>query len=459
MRVKLAALVFTVAAATSACSGDSDRRLSNGPNLVLISIDTLRADRLSLYGHHRPTTPFLEQFASSAVVFDTFHYSGGGTLPSHMSMLTGLHPVTHQITPHTGRMLEPERVTLAEALRSLGFRTAAFVDGGWMGGQFGFTQGFDVYDDKGGKLAAILPKARRWLDRHHGDRFFLFLHTYDVHSEKNLLPYECPDDLHLRFTPPGRLEFDGCRGGRCASELLIWINEEVRAGRKSVEGVLSKTEIELMQDLYDGCIAYVDREIETLVRHLADLEVLENTVVVITSDHGEEFADHGMVLHEQTGYQELARLPLVIRFPDAAHAGLRVPHLAAMVDLMPTLLEILDIPIPDQVQGRSVLGSVTGGQSVRDDLHMYSSIRSGYWNFHSDRRELYNLQDDPLEQINLYDRRPAVTEELERRVRSLLREDHRRFEAFKNLTETTAGRVILDEAQIRELRSLGYVVE
>jgi arylsulfatase A-like enzyme len=166
-----------------------------------------------------------------------------------------------------------------------------------------------------------------------------------------------------------------------------------------------------------------------------------------------------MVLHEQTGYQELARLPLVIRFPDAAHAGLRVPHLAAMVDLMPTLLEILDIPIPDQVQGRSVLGSVTGGQSVRDDLHMYSSIRSGYWNFHSDRRELYNLQDDPLEQINLYDRRPAVVEELERRVRSLLREDHRRFEAFKNVTETTAGRVILDEAQIRELRSLGYVVE
>jgi len=459
MRVKLAALVFTVAAATSACSGGSDRRLSNGPNLVLISIDTLRADHLSLYGHRRPTTPFLERLASSAVVFDAFHYSGGGTLPSHMSMLTGLHPVTHQINPHTGRVLESERITLAESLGIQGFHTAAFVDGGWMGGQFGFTQGFDVYDDKGGRLAAILPKARRWLDRHHIDRFFLFLHTYDVHSEKNHLPYECPDDLHLRFTPTGHVEFDGCRDDRCASELLIWINQEVRAGRKSVEDVLSTAEIDLMRDLYDGCISYVDRELEQFVEHLAKLGVLENTLLVITSDHGEEFADHGLVIHEQTGYQELARLPLVIRFPDAAHAGLRVPHLAAMVDLMPTLLEFLDIPIPDQVQGRSVLGSVTGGRAVRDDLHMYASIRSGNWNYHSDRRELYNLDEDPLEQVNLYGRQPGMVEELERRVRSLLREDHRRFEAFKNETGTAAGRVVLDEAQIRELRSLGYVVE
>lgn len=327
-----------------------------------------------------------------------------------------------------------------------------------MGGQFGFTQGFDVYDDQGGRLAAILPKARRWLDRHHHDRFFLFLHTYDVHSQKNRLPYECPDDLHLRFAPSARLEFDGCRGGRCASELLIWINEGVRAGRGLVEDVLSDNEVELMRDLYDGCVAYVDRELETLVAHLAELGVLDNTVLVITSDHGEEFADHGMVLHDQTGYQEVARLPLVIRFPDAAHAGLRVPHLAAMVDLMPTLLDILGVPILDQVQGRSMLGMVTENKTARDDLHMYASIRSGSWNYHSDRRELYNLQDDPLEQDNLYDRRPAVVEELERRVRSLLREDRRRYEAFKSLVATAAGEVVLDEAKIRELRSLGYVI-
>jgi len=102
-------LALTLVAA--ACGGEPGRPFSDGPNIVLVSVDTLRADRLSLYGHQRPTTPFLERLASSAVVFNAFHYNGGGTLPSHMTMLTGLHPATHQISPHTGRILEPERVT------------------------------------------------------------------------------------------------------------------------------------------------------------------------------------------------------------------------------------------------------------------------------------------------------------------------------------------------------------
>ena len=146
------ALLILAGMLSVACNGETSRpdapvtpAAADRPNLLLVSIDTLRADRLSAYGYSRPTSPELDRFATEAVLFERFYYNGGGTLPSHMSLFTSLSPVTHGIGPESPKTLEPERQTLAESLSSSGYSTAGFTDGGWMAGKFGFTQGFDRY--------------------------------------------------------------------------------------------------------------------------------------------------------------------------------------------------------------------------------------------------------------------------------------------------------------------------
>ena len=152
-------------------------------NVILISIDTLRADHLGAYGYGRDTSPHLDAFARESVLFEDFVHSGGGTVASHLTMLTSLYPANHGIRGlGDDRVLDPDRVTLAEQLRAANFETAGFTDAGWMKGRFGFAQGFERFDDEGGHLPTILPKVRRWLDENANRRFFLFLHTYDVHS-------------------------------------------------------------------------------------------------------------------------------------------------------------------------------------------------------------------------------------------------------------------------------------
>jgi hypothetical protein len=177
--------------------------------IILISIDTLRADKLGSYGNSRDTSPTLDRLAGEGVLFESFFYSGGGTLPSHVSMFTSLNPGVHGIENEAGRALEGHRVTLAEQLHDAGYATAGFTDSGWMLGYLGLDQGFEIFDDSGGRLAHILPKALRFIDAKRAEPFFLFIHTYDVHSEWNALPYECPGDYAFTYTGGRPLERRG----------------------------------------------------------------------------------------------------------------------------------------------------------------------------------------------------------------------------------------------------------
>jgi arylsulfatase A-like enzyme len=428
-----------------------------GANLVLISIDTLRADRLSLYGYERPTSPNLELLATDSVVFDDFVYSGGGTLPSHMSMMTSLYPGTHGIHPGHKKVLESARMTLAEYLKQDGAATAAFTDGGWIRGKFGFHQGFDIYDDEGGRFEKILPKAFEWLEEHASQRFFLFLHTYDVHSEHiTKRPYSCPGGYEMIYAQELDGEFEGCRDERCATKLLVWINEQVRQG-KTIDELLTPTEVETISTLYDGCINYVDEQIAEVVELLKSLDVYDSTMIIVTSDHGEEFGEHGMFLHDQGGYEEYARLPLLIKLPHSAFAGTRVPHMATTVDILPTVLDVLVLDHDGSIQGSSLLPTFTENRPVREDSHMYSVLRTDRWKYFMPEKALFDRIADPLEQTSVTDQNPDVVSRLEKRIRELTRKDQENKESFMSGNISEDGTVELTEEEISNLKALGYL--
>lgn len=429
--------------------------LFTNANLVLISIDTLRADHLSVYGYHRPTSPRLEDFARQGLVFDRFYHSGGGTLDSHVSMMTSLRPLTHGITPASGRSLEQERVTLAETLKAAGYSTAAFVDDGYLVKKYGLWQGFDVYDDRGGRFEVILPLAQQWLEAHRRERFFLFLHTYDVHSAFTRLPYECPGDYPQLYARGLAGAFDGCRDGRCASELLAWVNAEVTAGRKRVTDVFNREELDYMAALYDGCINYVDARLADLFGLLRSLEAFENTVIVVTSDHGEEFGEHGMLIHDNNSYEEMAHIPLLIRLPGGQLAGHRVRHLAAMVDLMPTLLDLLGAATPEQAQGLSLLPTMWQNRPVQQRINIYNNLLAGRWKMIADKRQFFDLVVDPLERTNLHDPASLHQQALASATRTLVRGDQAAQAVFARTVEPTAAQ--LSEEERAKLRALGYL--
>ena len=451
-------LLASLALLAAASIGNSGRRSRppGAPNVVLVSIDTLRADRLSVYGYRRPTSPFLERLAREGILFERFYYNGGGTLPSHLTMMTSLHPATHGIGPRTPRRLEEERITMAEAFRQAGYATAAFVGGGWLSARFGFDQGFDLFDESGHGFAENLPKALDWLALHRDRSFFLFLHTYDVHSAWNRLPYDCPGDSELRFVDTAPEGFTGCRGEECASRFLSGVNERLRSGESSLAAELSAREVGFVSDLYDGCVRYADEQIERLYGELAAQGLLDRTLLVVTSDHGEEFGEHGFFLHDQGGYEELARIPLLMRLPDGRAGGRRVEGLAAMADVLPTLLELAGLPALAQAQGRSLVPAIPRLATRRAALHMYSVLRTDRYKYFSDERLLFDLAADPVERENLWASDSDLVRRFEREVRGLIRVDSEASRRFR-LRAAPGDAPELSPEMERKLRSLGYL--
>ncbi len=425
-------------------------------NLVLISVDALRADRLSAYGYARPTSPFLESLLPEAVRFDRFYYQGGGTLPSHLSLLTSLTPVTHGIGPHAPGRLPEERTTLAEHLRAHGYRTAAWVGGGWFSSRFGFDQGFERFTEDRAGFLNIVPEALGWIKSlETGTPFFLLLHAFDVHSAPAGLPYDCAGDAERSFAPTIPPGFEPCIEGRCASELLASWNAQARARGQTVRDLLPPEWLQFFSDLYDGCVLHVDRTLETLVAGLQQQGLWPQTVLVVLSDHGEEFGEHGFLLHDQGGYEELARIPWILRVPDRRFGGRRVLSLASMIDVAPTLLDLLKLPPLPEAQGVSQLEAIQRKNSARTEVHMYSVLVTERWKYFSDERQLFDLSSDSKETHNLYNERPEVVAELEHRVRRLIAQDEAYARRIAQAQATLP--VTLDDEATARLRALGYL--
>lgn len=298
------------------------------PNLILVSVDTLRADHLGAYGYSRDTSPFLDELARSGVVFERAFAQVPGTLPSHMSMFTGLYPAQHDVYPPDA-VLSSAIPTLPELLRAHGYRTGGFTEGGYVSGFYGFSRGFDSFDDavvRGSRLLErTMEEGLGFLDRVGPDEpFFLFLHTYAVHD-----PYAPPEEYRPLFwsaEPPEVFEPTGPN--------LVAVNRGLRS--------VSAEQVRYFEALYDAGIRYADDQLRRLWKRVRERGLAERTILVITSDHGEEFLEHGHLVHEQN-YVETTHVPLIVVGPGLT-PGTRVEAPVESIDLAPTLLDLAGAP-------------------------------------------------------------------------------------------------------------------
>jgi len=439
-------------------------------NLLLISLDTLRADRLGCYGHENSTSPNMDRLAEKGVLFERAYSQAPATLISHSTMFTGLNPGAHDAQVMTRNPLPQSARTITEILGMNGYRTAGFTGGAQIGADFGFDQGFEVYDDAGGGLKNIWPRARGWLDENSGEKFFLFLHSYDIHH-----PYDPPPPFNTIFFP----DYDGPLGG----SISLGVINEINSGRRQV----TRTDVRYISAVYDGGIRYADTFIGDIVRYLDDHGLLEKTIIVLTSDHGEEFDEHGMVgTHAHTVYDELVHVPLIIRIPGVPPH--REDRAVGLVDLVPTLLDLVEIGYPpDHFQGVTFSTMIENSAECSEEprlliaekeyLHdqLYGrlkSVRRDDWKFiagtQSPRyrsiwrylggliyplgeKELYNLEADPGEQVNVI----ARNVELARSMEVLL---YRMIEwNGEYALEPDPIPTKFDPENVRRLRELGYV--
>ncbi len=338
----LAALAL--AAAACAPGGLARTELPPTRGVVLISLDTLRADHLGAYGYGRPTSPFFDALAERAALFERHFVQAPATLPSHMSIFTGLWPREHGVVP-PALVLSPAIPTLPEVLRRHGLRTAAFTEGGWMGEGFGFERGFETYGAHEYRDDTDVERTferglefLRSLDR--DERFFLFLHTYSIHD-----PYAPPERFRAQLAPRPLPAGAPAPTG----EALAAFNDGALE--------LPPGAVERYVDLYDASIRYVDSALERLLGEIARLGLTAETTLVITSDHGEEFLEHGRLVHTQV-YPECLHVPLVVVHP-RLRPGIRVPALTRAIDLAPTIFELAGVADAPPTSGRSLLPLLT----------------------------------------------------------------------------------------------------
>jgi arylsulfatase A-like enzyme/cytochrome c-type biogenesis protein CcmH/NrfG len=397
-------------------------------NVVLITIDTLRADHVGCYGYKQIKTPNIDELAAEGARFDRAFAVVPVTLPSHSSMLTGTYPMLSGMHDFSANKLSPLQPTMASALKQAGYQTGAVVAAAVLDSRFGLNQGFDFYYDHfdfnrldeanldemerpGNEVADVTLD---WLGKNAQKKFFLWMHLYDPH-----FPYNPPE--------PYRAEY---------------------AGR-----------------LYDGEIAFADAQVGRLVRFLKEKGVYQNTVIVLTGDHGEGLGEHGEKTHGFFIYNATMHVPLIIRLPGAA-GGQTVEDPVSLVDLMPTVLEAVGVEIPAQVQGKSLLARVRGGdgQAVEHERTVYgetflprihfnwSELRASentrYHFIDAPKPELYDVAKDPGETHNLLSEKKAVGEEMRAKLVTMIRD----YSAGKELAEKTG----LDPALMERLKSLGY---
>jgi arylsulfatase A-like enzyme len=312
------------------------------PNVLVIGIDTLRRDRLGCYGYPRPTSPSIDGLARDGVVFEQAISQAPWTMPAFASIFTGLTPTRHGAgwggMPKP-RPLDAVPVTLAEVLRAAGYRTVSFVTNGWVSGTVGLGRGFEHAGLHIGQDGAT-KQASAWIAEHARERFFMFVHLLDPHA-----PY-IKSDADL-----AALDLQ-------ATEVQVAAVNALLSGSRPLTD-RSPEETALVHGLYDMSVHRADRRVGTLLDVLEANGLRDDTIVVIVSDHGEELFDHGKHGHGHTLYDELLRVPFVMRFPEGAWSQRVAPQVRTM-DLMPTLLDALHIPEPPDLDGVSLMPLLRG---------------------------------------------------------------------------------------------------
>ncbi|MBX3247195.1 MAG: sulfatase [Myxococcales bacterium] len=326
-------------------------------HVVVLVIDTLRADALRPYApRSRVETPALERFAREGVVFERAQSPENWTKPACASILTSLFPATHGAKNDSSR-LPQSALTLGEVFQQHGFRTGSFIANGYVSRAFGFDQGWDHYtnyirEQRNTDASNVFREAGAWIaaqrEADPDQRLFLYVQTIDPH-----VPYDPPDE-HLRRYD-ARPDYDGpLRNKRRSAQLL----EDAKRNPPRI--VFTDSDKTRLRALYDGEISDHDEHFGRFLERLRELEMLDDTIFVITSDHGEEFEDHGSWGHGHSIFQELIRVPLLVRWPAGARAGHRVPQVVSTMNVGPTVLEAAGLPVPAVFEGRSMMGFLRG---------------------------------------------------------------------------------------------------
>ena len=395
-------------------------------NVLLISIDTLRADHVGAYGFPRPTTPNIDALAREGVLFKDVHTPVPMTLPAHVSMLTGTLPPTHGLRDNLQNRLAEGSRTLAGLLKARGFATGAVVSTFVLDRQFGLGQGFDSYDDrfqsvhkigdlserKGDETTRV---ARDWLEGHKDKAFFLFVHFYDPHD-----PYEPPEPF--------------------ASQ---WKDQP-----------------------YEGEVAFADQCVGQVLDKLRQLGLYDSTLIVITGDHGEMLGEHGELNHGFFIYEGALRVPLVMRVPRAQAGPRQVDLPVSLIDIVPTVLSLVGAEVPRELPGVDLSAWLAGRGAGGGARPLYAEtvtptryygtssllgvIADGWKYIETTRPELYDLRSDPQEAVNLVQREPARADALAKTLVGILSAAGR---APGPAPESAA----LDEAARQRLAALGYL--
>ena len=409
------------------------------PNLLLISIDALRADRLEAYGYDRPTSPFLAELAARGVVFENAFCNTHGTTQSHTTILSGLYQEQHGVgmlasdSGVVSTRIPDSVVLLPEILREHGYSTIGVTDRGNAAGSFGFSRGFDRFDDRGGGIVKGARRVQRFVQEAQAEKkpLFVFLHTYEVHS-----PYRPPWKVRTLLGIPEDAP-------DVSSE---WLLEHTG----DADG-LPPEQLETLSDLYDAEIRHTDDQLRALFADLEALGFFERAVVLVTSDHGEEFGEHGGLLHRGLLYDELLRVPLVLE-GRGIEAG-RVSEPVSSIDIAPTLLDAAGIPVPATMVGAPLLTERRRSVVVSQYSRERYAIRTAEWKLVREQAtgavELYHPETDPDERENVAERNPEVVATLAAALDRWL-VDH------QGVTPEGAP-VELTNDEWRELESLGYV--
>jgi arylsulfatase A-like enzyme len=436
---------------TLACEAPSARPAPR--NLIVISVDTLRPDHLGCYGGQRPTSPHIDALASAGVLFEDALATSPWTLPSHGSLLTGLYPSRHGA--NAAKHAIPSSVLrLGGVLGDHGYHTSAIVNSVYLR-KWGIEETFRELEYLPEAAAErepskITARAIRWLERRDRNQpFFLFLHYYDVHSDYASLPrYEA------RFVEP----YDGRADGTTRTMLA----------HRYGEHQLERADAAHLARLYDAGIRQLDDQLGLLFESLSKQELRDETFIVFTSDHGEEFLEHGGVLHGLTQHREVLAIPLIITGPGVP-TGTRIDEPVSLIDVMPTALSILELPVPDGLDGRPLdvlwqaespgleprllftesdftydletgvkaLGPNRTARNKRFRLHL---------NIETREQKLFDLEADPWEQSDVLAQHPEV-------ARLLL--DH--LERFMGAGTEPHAAPELSDADEQLLESLGYL--
>ncbi len=331
------------------------------PNVLIYMIDTLRADHASLYGYARDTTPFLKKLGVAGLVFENCQVQATWTKPSTASLLTSLYSFTHGIV-NDYDTIPKGAATMAEQLRAAGYVTAGIVANPFAGRISGLQRGFDYLDewaviqryrndaeDRGTDSAAVNKIVFPWLEQHREEPFFLYVHTTDPHA-----PYRPPAGFEEKFANPAETAEFNRTYKRLVDKREYGGGAVVNRAGCLRNGVNPDRFIHQAMDRYDGEILHNDWSLEQLAGKLKQLGVLDNTLIVVVSDHGEEFWEHGWTAHGQSLYQELAHGVLLMWNPKLISAARRVAEPVQLIDVMPTVLDLLSLKIPDVVQGQSL---------------------------------------------------------------------------------------------------------